>query len=52
MNRVRGGPVPDHPDADTVLAAEWLQGPGSIPGSLEVGVMSDSTGAHEVAHPA
>jgi quercetin dioxygenase-like cupin family protein len=38
------------PDADTALSAEWLQGPASSPGSLDVGVMTFAPGAATPLH--
>ncbi|MCU1533355.1 MAG: hypothetical protein JWO49_2926 [Arthrobacter sp.] len=48
MRLVRGGS--GRPDVDTALAAEWIQGPASSPGSLDVGVMTFAPGAATPLH--
>jgi quercetin dioxygenase-like cupin family protein len=47
---VRGGPATDLPDVDTGLSADWLQGPASSPGSIDVGVMTFAPGATTPLH--
>jgi quercetin dioxygenase-like cupin family protein len=47
---VRGGPARNRPDVDAGLSADWLQGPASSPGSLDVGVMTFAPGATTPLH--
>ena len=50
MRLVRGGPARDRPDVDGGPSADWLQGPASSPGSLDVGLMTFAPGATTPLH--
>jgi quercetin dioxygenase-like cupin family protein len=47
---VRGGPASDRGAGDSGLSSDWLQGPASSPGSLDVGVVTLAPGVTTPLH--